>query len=395
MEPAKSRSARRLTSVADARHYARRRLPRSIMHQIENGAGSLRTHDANIRAFDEVLFRPRHGVWTEDRDQGTTVLGHRLRTPLIASSIGALSIAHPDAEPGVARAIGEVGGIQFVAGGTSTAIEEVVAAARGPVYFQLYFSGGGREGMSIAIERAKRAGADGLVFCIDSVIGHTPARALPVGDRPYLPGSAGFTEIVRFLPQILTRPAWLLGFLRTRAKLEMPMAFYGDGRQVPFEIARDGAYERWLAWEDLEWIREIWDCPIIVKGVLSADEARRAVDHGAAAVVVSNHGGNRLDGTVPSLPALPGVVAAVGDQVDVLFDGGVRTGTDVVKALALGAKAVGLGRAYLYPLAAAGEEGVRRILEILCRDIDRTLAYLGCESLDQLGSELLEYPGTW
>lgn len=365
------------------------------MHQIENGAGSLRTHDANIRAFDEVLFRPRHGVWTEDRDQGTTVLGHRLRTPLIASSIGALSIAHPDAEPGVARAIGEVGGIQFVAGGTSTAIEEVVAAARGPVYFQLYFSGGGREGMSIAIERAKRAGADGLVFCIDSVIGHTPARALPVGDRPYLPGSAGFTEIVRFLPQILTRPAWLLGFLRTRAKLEMPMAFYGDGRQVPFEIARDGAYERWLAWEDLEWIREIWDCPIIVKGVLSADEARRAVDHGAAAVVVSNHGGNRLDGTVPSLPALPGVVAAVGDQVDVLFDGGVRTGTDVVKALALGAKAVGLGRAYLYPLAAAGEEGVRRILEILCRDIDRTLAYLGCESLDQLGSELLEYPGTW
>lgn len=385
-----SRRARRLTSVADARHYARRRLPRSIMHQIENGAGAMQTHDANLRAFERVRFRPRHGVWTERRDQGTTVLGHRLRTPLVASSIGALKIAHPDAEPGVARAIGAAGGIQFVAGVSSTPIEEIVAAASGPVYFQLYYTGGGREGLAAAIERARRAGVDGLVFCIDSVAGHTPPRALPIGDRAYLPGSARLSETLRFLPQALSRPAWLLRFLAARVRPEMPMALYADGSQVPFEVARDSSFERWLDWEDLNWIREVWDCPIIVKGVLSEEEARRAADAGAAAVVVSNHGGNRLDGTIAALPALPGVVAAVGDEVDVLFDSGVRSGPDVVKAIALGAKAVGLGRAYLYPLAAAGEAGVRQILEIFHRDIDRTMAFLGCTSLDQLGPEHLE-----
>jgi len=357
------------------------------MQQLENGAGSMQTHDANLRSLAEVLFQPRHGIGPAPRDQSTTVLGHRLRSPLIAAPIGALGVAHPDAEVGVARAFADAGGIQFVSGATSVAIEEVVAAARGPVYFQPYFSGSGREGMEAVIERAKGAGANGLVLSIDSVAGHTPMRAWPPGDRRHLPTSFGAAELARFLPQALRHPGWTLDFLRGRFKLELPMLVDPDGNPVPFEVARRAVYEHWLDWEDVEWIRQVWDCPIVVKGILSVEEAKRAAAVGAAAVVVSNHGGNRLDGTVPALPILPQVVAAVGDELDVLFDSGIRTGPDVVKALALGAKAVGLGRAYLYPLAAAGEPGVRRILEIFNQDIDRSMSYLGCESLDQLGPE--------
>ncbi len=363
------------------------------MQQFENGAGSLITHDANVRALEETMFRPRHGIWTQHRDQSTTVLGFPLRTPLIASSIGFLGLAHPDGEPGVARAIGAAGGMLFVSGGTSTPIEEIIAAASGPVFFQLYYTGAGREGMSAVIERVKRAGADGLIVCIDSVIGHTPAREIPVGMRRRLPEGVSVREAARFLPQLATKPRWAIDFARGRISLALPMALDEEGREMQPKAAQTGFGERWIDWDDLAWIREIWDCPIIVKGVLSAGEARSAVDAGAVAVVVSNHGGNRLDGTVPSLPALPEVVAEVGDEVEVLFDSGVRNGPDVVKALALGARAVGLGRAYLYPFAAAGEPGVRRILEIFGRDIDRTLAYLACESLDQLGPEHLSRQG--
>jgi isopentenyl diphosphate isomerase/L-lactate dehydrogenase-like FMN-dependent dehydrogenase len=391
-----SRIADRITSVSDALYFARRRLPASIMHQFENGAGSLITHDANVRALEGAMFRPRHAVWTENRDQSAVVLGHRLRTPLVTSSIAFLGLAHPDGEAGVARAIGEAGGMLFVSGGTSTSIEKIMAAASGPVYFQPYFTGREREGMAAAIERARRAGADGLVLCIDSGIGHTPPRQLPVRVRRRLPEKVSLADTLRFLPQLATSTGWALDFARRRLALGLPMALDAEGREMSAQEAKTRFSERWIAWEDLEWIREVWDCPLIVKGVLSAEEARRAVDAGAAAVVVSNHGGNRLDGTVPSLPALPEVVAAVGGELDVLFDSGIRTGPDVVKAIALGAKAVGLGRAYLYPLAAAGEAGVAKILEIFRRDIDRTLSFLGCESLSEVGPEhVLRPPGTY
>ena len=380
-------AASRLTSVADALSALRRSLPPAVARQVERRRVEA-THDANIRALAEVQSRPRHGVAPAPRSQATEALGHRLRSPLVAASIGALGLAHPDGEPGVARAFGDAGAIVFVSGATSTAIEEIVAAASGPVYFQPYFSGSGREGMAIAIERAKAAGAAGLVFCIDSVAGHTPARSWP-GRRHRLPTSLSLAEAIRFLPQAVRYPGWTLDFLSRRSGLELPMMLDAEGRPVPFEIAQKAVYEHWVAWEDLEWIRDVWNCPVVVKGVLSSDEARRAVAAGAAAVVVSNHGGNRLDGTMPALPVLPEVVAAVGDEVDVIFDSGIRTGPDVVKALALGARAVGLGRAYLYPLAADGEAGVRRILEIFRQDIDRTLAYLACTSLDQLSPDRL------
>lgn len=387
-----SRAADRITSVDDALHYARKRLPPSIMQTFENGAGALKTHDANLRALDDVQFRPRHGIYHARRDISTTVLGHQVRTPLISSSIGALGLAHPCGEAGVARATGAAGGITFVSGFTSQPIEEIVAAASGPVYFQLYYFGTGREGMAASIERARDAGCDGLVFVIDSVAGHTPPRSLAVGNRRFLPGEASLHDMIRFAPQFLTRPGWALDYLRGRVPDRAPMALAADGSELPFAQARAHAYDQWPEWSDIDWIRDVWDCPIVVKGALSVDDARHAVEAGAVGVVVSNHGGNRLDGTIPALPVLPQVVEAVGDQIDVLYDSGIRTGPDAVKAIALGAKAVGLGRAYLYPLIAAGEPGVRRIYEIFARDIANTLAYLGCQTLDELEPGHLELP---
>jgi isopentenyl diphosphate isomerase/L-lactate dehydrogenase-like FMN-dependent dehydrogenase len=381
---------RTLTSVADALELARRRVPPAIFQQFVNGAGDLDTHDRNVQALRDVLFRPRHGVFHPRRDLGTTVLGHELRVPLVASSIGALGLAHPDGESGVARAIGDAGGLQFVSAVTSQPIERIMAAATGPVYFQPYFFGAGREGVEATIERVRAAGCDGLVFLIDSVCGHTPTRALTLRERRFTPSGTSRRDVIGFAPQLITRPRWSWAYLRGQVSTQTPMALAADGCSLPLNWVRRHLYDQWFDWADLDWIRELWDGPIVVKGALSVDDARRAVAAGATGVVVSNHGGNRLDGTIPALPVLPEVVAAVGDEIDVLFDSGVRTGPDVVRALALGAKAVGLGRAYLYPLMAAGEAGVRAILQILRRDIDATLAYLGCERLDELSPDHLE-----
>ena len=380
----------RLTSVADGLHLARRRVPPAVLQQFVNGAGDLTTHDRNVQAFREVFFRPRHGRFHERRDLRTTVLGHDLAIPLVASSISALGLGHPDGEAGVARAIGDAGGIQFVSAVCSQPIEQIMAAATGPVYFQPYFFGTGRAGVEATIERVRAAGCTGLVFLIDSVCGHTPMRALAPHERRFLPGGTSARDVVRFAPQLVTRPGWSWSYLRGRISTRTPMALAADGSELPLAWVRRHLYDQWFDWADLEWVRAAWDGPIVVKGALSADDARRAVAGGATGVVVSNHGGNRLDGTIPALPVLPDVVAAVGDEIDVLFDSGVRTGPDVVKALALGARAVGLGRAYLYPFIAAGEAGVGTILEVFRRDIDATLAYLGCTRLDELGPEHLE-----
>ncbi len=362
------------------------------MQTFENGSGNLKTHDANVRAFEEVFFRPRHGVYCAERDLSTTVLGHAVKVPLIASSIGALGVGHPDAETGVTRAIGAAGGIQFVSGFTTVAIEQIMGAASGPIYFQPYFCGTGAEGLKATIERAKNAGCDGLVFVIDSVVGQVPPRRLAPGTPRLTDGRIALRDAPRLAGQLVTRPGWTADYLRKRVAVRAPMALDRHGARVPLAFALEHVYDRWFDWNDLDWIREIWDCPIVIKGALSVTDAQRAVECGALGVVVSNHGGNRLDGTIPTLPQLPQIAAAVGSKIDVLIDSGVRTGPDVIKAIALGAKAVGLGRAYLYPFLAAGQQGVARILEVFRQEMDATLAYLGCRSLGELGPEHLALP---
>lgn len=387
--------ANRITSVDTALELARRRIPRGIMQSLENGAGNWDTVEANVDALRQVKFRPGGGMPASERQLGTHVLGADIGMPVIAASIGQLGAAHPEGEMGVARAFGAVDSIQFVSGFTSQPIEEIVAAASGPVYYQLYYFGGDRRGISAIVERARDAGCAGLVLCIDSAAAQTPVRNLSLRDRAFAPTAVDFHDAIRFAPQLLTKPGWTMDFLRGRVGRHGAMALDERGAPLPFAEAQKLLHVAVPSWDDLPWLREIWDCPVIIKGALSLRDARRAVEVGAAGLVVSNHGGNRLDGTMPSLWALPAIVDEVGERIDVLFDSGIRTGADVLKALALGAKAVLLGRAYLYPLAAAGEAGVTRILEILSKEMTDGLALLGCTSVDELGRDHVVYPAEW
>ena len=269
-----------------------------------------------------------------------------------------------------------------------------MAAATGPVFYQLYYIGG-REASAPIIERVKAAGVSGLVLIAD-----TPTTARP-RDRLYperrsLPAGVTLRDAIRFAPQVLPKPRWLLEFVRAGAQEpQVAMGLRRDGTPMGLFEGIEKIYQQMPAWEDVPWIRERWDGPLVIKGILTVEDARRAVDEGADAIVVSNHGGNVLDGDVPTLPVLPEIVEAVGDEIEVLMDSGVRRGTDVVKALALGAKAVLLGRAYVYALLAAGEPGVRHMLELFRQQIDEALAFLGVKSIDDLDPSYLELPPSW
>jgi isopentenyl diphosphate isomerase/L-lactate dehydrogenase-like FMN-dependent dehydrogenase len=281
---------------------------------------------------------------------------------------------------------------------TNTPVEEVVAASSGPVFYQLYYIGG-REASGPIIERAKAAGAAGLVIIADTATTARPRERL-YGERAAAPVAVTPREAIRFAPQVLTKPRWGLQFLRGARRIGsleplMAMGLHPDETPMKFFEAVGRIYEETPSFEDIPWIRELWDGPLVIKGVLTAEDARRAVDVGADAIVVSNHGGNVLDGSVPTLPVLPEIVDAVGDEIEVLMDSGVRRGVDVVKALALGAKAVLLGRGYVYPLLAAGEPGVRHMLELFRQQIDEAFAFLGVKSVDELDRSYLALPPRW
>jgi isopentenyl diphosphate isomerase/L-lactate dehydrogenase-like FMN-dependent dehydrogenase len=360
----------------------------------EAGSGSNATMDENEQAFRDVMFRPRAAVFTPRRELGTTVLGHEIAMPAIVSSVGFLGVGHRDAEPGVARAAGAAGTIQFVSGVTNTSIEDIMAAASGPVFYQLYYIGG-RDASAPIIERVKRAGVSGLVLTVDTATVARP-RDRSYDDRASVPTAMNLREALRFAPQALAKPRWLVDYLR-RGPLEpqVAMGLRPDGTPMGLFEGIEKIYQQTPAWDDIPWVREHWDGPIVIKGILTAEDARRAVAVGADAIVVSNHGGNVLDGSLATLRALPEIVDAVGDEIEVLMDGGVRRGTDVVKAVALGARAVLLGRAYVYPLLAAGEPGVHRILDLLYQQIDEALAFLGVDSVHDLDPSLLDLPAGW
>lgn len=390
--------ANRIQSVADAHYFAKRRVPAGIFQMFEAGSGSNVTMRENRRAFEEVMFRPRAAVFHRERDLRTTVLGHEISMPVIVSSVGFLSIGHPDGEAGVARAAGDAGTIQFLSGVTNTPVEEVVAASSGPVFYQLYYIGG-REASGAIIERAKAAGAAGLVVIADTATTARPRDRL-YPERASAPAAVTPREAIRFAPQVLTKPRWGLQYVRGARRtgsLEplLAMGLHQDQTPMKFFEAVGRIYEETPAWEDIPWIRELWEGPLVIKGILTAEDARRAVDVGADAIVVSNHGGNVLDGSVPTLPVLPEIVAAVGDEIEVLMDSGVRRGVDVVKAIALGAKAVLLGRAYVYPLLAAGEPGVRHMLELFRQQLDEAFGFLGVKSVDELDPSYLALPPSW
>jgi L-lactate dehydrogenase (cytochrome) len=298
---------------------------------------------------------------------------------------------HPDGEVAAAAAAGEAGLAYTLSTISGHKLENVRAASKGPVWYQLYLVGG-REAAEGALDRARRAGFSALVVTIDTPVAGMRERDPRNGMKELLGGSI-FSKLP-FLPQMFTHPRWLVSFLMDGGvpKLEN-IVIPGKGPMALIDVSAALA-RAVVTWEDIRWLKRIWTGPIVVKGVLTADDARRAVDEGAAAIVVSNHGGRQLDGAPATLKVLPEVVAAVNGQAEVLMDGGIRRGSDIVKAICLGARAVLLGRAYAFGLAAAGKPGVTRAIEILRSDVERTLRLLGCPSVSALNSSYLNISGS-
>jgi len=374
-------------SVAEAERRARKRLPRSVYLAIQGGAERGLTLADNVAAFDELGFAPHVAGAPAARELATTVLGQRLSLPVLISPTGVQAV-HPEGELAVARAAAARGTAIGLSSFASKAVEEVVAAGA-PTLFQVYWSGT-REQMVERLARARAAGAVGLIVTLDWTFSHSRDWG-----SPYIPERMDVRALLRLLPQALVRPRWLAGWTLAGGPPHLTVPNMATGQAQPPTFF--GAYGEWLqtpppSWDDLRWLREQWQGPFAVKGVVRVDDARRAVEIGATAISVSNHGGNNLDGTPASIRALPAIAAAVGDRIEVLLDGGIRRGADVVKALALGARAVLIGRAPLWGLAAAGQAGVENVLDVLRSGIDSALLGLGRASVGELSPEDVVVP---
>jgi isopentenyl diphosphate isomerase/L-lactate dehydrogenase-like FMN-dependent dehydrogenase len=371
----------RVVNVADLRTLARRRLPRVVFDYVDGGAEDEITLRENRRAFEEIAFRPRQAVAMSQCDLRTRVLGCDLSLPALLAPVGYSRVIHAGGEVAAARAAGEAGTGYILSTISGYPLEEVKAASVGPVFYQLYVLEG-REVAEGALERARQAGYAGLFVTMDTAVAGMRERDFRNGMKELLGGS--LIDKIRFSPQVLARPRWLASFLRDGGVRPLPNVVVPGRGPMPLIDVGSALARSTISWEDLRWIRDAWRGPIIIKGVLTGEDALRALDEGAAAIVVSNHGGRQLDGVQASLRALPEILGAVNGRVEVLMDGGIRRGADIVKALCLGARAVLCGRAYAYGLAAAGEAGVARALEILRTDLERTLRLLGCPSIAAL-----------
>jgi isopentenyl diphosphate isomerase/L-lactate dehydrogenase-like FMN-dependent dehydrogenase len=376
-----------VVNIDDLRALAQRRVPRIVFNYIDGGAEGEVTLRQNLRAFEEVSFRPRQAVPVPSCDLRTKILDSQLSMPVLLAPVGYCRIMHPDGEVAAARAAGEMGTGYILSTVSGYRLEDVKAASAGPVWFQLYLTGG-RAAAENAMHRAESVGYTVLVVTIDTTVIGLRERESRDGMEQLLRGS--FLSKIPFTPQLFARPRWLTRFLLDGGLPDMPNIVNPENGVLQVKDAHTALKRIAFNWGDMPWIRALWKGPIVVKGVLTAEDAQRALDHGAAAVVVSNHGGRQLDGAPATLRVLPEIVKAVQGKAEVLLDSGIRRGSDVVKALCLGARAVLCGRAYAYGLAAAGEAGVARALEILRADLERTLRLLGCASVHELNSSYVE-----
>jgi len=392
MKPSRRVASPRVVAIEDLRPLARRRVPKAVFDYLDGGAEGEVTLRENCRAFQDVSFRPRHAVSFPSCDLGTRVLGFDLSLPFLLAPVGYSRLMHPEGEIAAARAAGQAGTGYILSTISGHRLEDVKAGSSGPVFFQLYLMGG-RAAAENVIQRAKTAGFSALVLTIDTPVAGMRERDYRNGIKELISGT--LTEKLPFLPQVLARPAWLVNFLRDGGLGPLPNVVIPGQGPMPLVDINAALASAVVTWADLRWIRELWRGPLVVKGVLTGDDARRAVDEGAAAISVSNHGGRQLDCVSSPFRALPEVVAAVKGQVEVLMDGGIRRGTDIVKAMCLGARAVLCGRAYAYGLAAAGEAGVTRAIEILRVDLERTLRLLGCPSVAKLDRSYVNVPPSW
>lgn len=390
--PSPSRLARsvrfpRVVNIADLRELARRRVPALVFDYIDGGAEDEITLRENVRAFQDIAFRPRQCVAVSSCDLRTTVLGMPLDLPFLLAPIGFCRMFHPRGETAAAREANAAGTAYILSTFSGTRLEEVRQGSAGPLWYQLYVPGG-RDVAEATIARARAAGYSALVVTIDTPVSGMRERDFRRGVKPLLTG-----DVRGSLPhawQFLSRPRWTLDYLRDGAVRVFPNVELPGVGPMPCGDTSILLERTLVTWSDLRWMRDAWRGPVVVKGIHTGDDARRAIDAGADAVVVSNHGGRQLDGVAASIRALPEVVAAVDGRIEVLMDGGIRRGSDVVKALCLGARAVLVGRAYAWALAAAGGPGVARSIEILRTDVVRTMRLLGCPSVGALDGSYVE-----
>jgi isopentenyl diphosphate isomerase/L-lactate dehydrogenase-like FMN-dependent dehydrogenase len=382
----------RVVCIDDLRSIALSRIPRAVFDYLDGGAEGEVTLRENCRVFEDVTFRPRHAVAVSNCELCTRVLGFDLSLPFLLAPVGYSRLMHPGGEVAAARAAGNAGTAYILSTISGHKLEDVSAGSSGPVFYQLYLMGG-RGAAEAAIERARQARFSALVVTIDTPVSGIRERDYRNGMKELISG--GILEKMLHLPQVFSHPGWLASFLLDGGLPALPNVVIPGEGPMPLVDINAALAASAVTWSDLRWIRELWRGPIVVKGVLTGDDARHAVDEGAAAISVSNHGGRQLDCVPASLRALPEVVSAVNGQVEVLMDGGIRRGADIVKALCLGARAVLCGRAYAYGLAAAGEAGVNRAIEILRVDLERTLRLLGCPSTAALDRSYVNVPRSW
>jgi isopentenyl diphosphate isomerase/L-lactate dehydrogenase-like FMN-dependent dehydrogenase len=378
-----SATANDAITIEDLRRMARRRLPAAVFDYIDGGAEGEITMRENCTVFESVRFRPRNAAAMGASDLATTVLGKKIALPFLLAPVGSSRLFFPRGECVAAEQAGKAGTIYCLSTLSGCRLEDVRAATTAPAWYQLYLLGG-REAAEGAIARARTAGYDALVVTIDTAVAGQRERDLRNGGRELISGNPW--KMLPHAPQILLRPQWLAAFWRDGGLMQYPNVVLPGAGPMAYEDVGAALARSSVTWADMHWIREAWQGPIVIKGVLTAEDARRSLDSGADAIVVSNHGGRQLDCVAPTLAALPEVIGAVEGRCEVLLDGGIRRGSDVVKALCLGARAVLIGRAYAYGLGGAGDDGVARAIEILRSGIVRTLRLLGCRSVAELDS---------
>ena len=372
---------------------AQARVPRAVFDYIDGGAEGEVTLRENRRAWEEIYFRPRNAVATPKPDTRATVLGFDLALPMILAPLGSSRMFHPEGETGAARAAGNAGIAYTLSTFSGSSFEDLARSTTSPLWYQLYLVGG-RSVVEATLARAWKNNFKALALTIDTNGPGMRERDFRNG-APQLMGKSLFA-MLPYTSQVIVRPRWTAGFLLDRYNAtHYPNVMIPGKGPLPAIDVQNSLRDSVVTWADLKWIREVWPGHVLVKGVITGDDARRAVDAGVSGLVVSNHGGRQLDTCFPTARALPEVLEAVKGQVEVLVDGGIRRGADIVKAICMGAKAVLVGRAYGYGLAGAGEAGVARAIAILKADIERTLVLLGCPSIAKLDCSYTQLPKSW
>ncbi len=380
-----------VVNVGDLRVLAKNRLPQMVFDYIDSGADREQTLLQNCTAYNDIYFRPRCAVATPSCDLGIKVIDQKFELPFLLAPVGSSRMFYPKGEVVAAREAGSAGTGYTLSTLSGCRLEEVKAATNFPAWYQLYLLGGKDVALK-TIERAKSAGFSAIVVTIDTPVSGLRERDVRNGTKELL--SMNPITMLPYISQMLVKPCWLSQWLGDGGLMSFPNVQLDDGPMGYTEIG-PALEQSVVTWDDLAWIREAWGGKIIVKGIHIGDDARKAVELGVDAIVVSNHGARQLDSVAPTIRVLPEIVDAVNDRIDVLLDGGIRRGSDVVKAICLGAKGVLIGRAYAYGLAAGGGPGVARAIEIIRTDIIRTMKLLGCESIAQLDSSFVRIPDSW